>query len=354
MKKFGIILLLTSTILQGFGQEVQGEKQYNSMAADSNENTKIVIGRERVVVEDDDDSFQVRIGNRRLSILESLEGKKKLSIDRYDEPRNNEDDMDEENNSYRTRDNEYSDDTDNYSHREDEDTYDRNTKHNWDRDYEDSHIRGARRFKGHWSGFEFGFNNYNFVNTMDLPSEISYMELHSGKSNSFNLNFSQVSLGIFRHLGIVTGLGVNWNNYVFSGDNNIVVGGTGAIEELIPAGDVPLKKSKFSTLYLNVPAILEVQLPTGEGHRLNIGAGVIGGIKIGSHTKMVYEDKQKFKSNSDLNLNLLRAGVTGRIGYQNLMIYGTYYLTPWFEDNKGPGFYNLEPFEIGIAFTFND
>jgi hypothetical protein len=189
---------------------------------------------------------------------------------------------------------------------------------------------------------------------MDLPSEISYMELHSGKSNSFNVNFSQVSLGIFRGLGIVTGLGINWNNYVFSGDNNIIVGGNGTIEELIPAGDVPLRKSKFTTLYLNVPAILEMQLPTGEGHRLNIGAGVIGGIKIGSHTKMVYEDKQKFKSNSDLNLNLLRAGVTGRIGYQNFMLYGTYYLTPWFEDNKGPGFYNLEPFEIGIAFTFND
>ena len=249
MKKFGILLLLTSIIIQGFGQEIQGEKHQDN--------------------------------------------------------------------------------------------------------YEDRPMRGARSFKGHWSGLEFGFNNYNFVNTMDLPSEISYMELHSGKSNSFNVNFSQVSLGIFRRFGIVTGLGINWNNYVFSGDNNIIVGGN-AIEELIPAGDVPLKKSKFTTLYLNVPAILELQLPTGEGHRLNIGAGVIGGIKIGSHTKMVYENKQKFKSNSDLNLNLLRGGVTGRIGYQNFMLYGTYYLTPWFEDNKGPGFFNLEPFEIGFAFTFND
>ncbi len=341
MKKFGILLLLTSIILQGFGQEIQGVKQFNSMAADSNENAKVVIGKDRLVVEENDDSFQIRIGNRGLSILESLEGKRKLSIERYDETINSDEECDQDSDTYRYPEKEYSEDLDTYRQREKD--Y-----------YEDSHIRGARRFKGHWAGLEFGFNNYNFINTMDLPSEITYMELHSGKSNSFNLNFSQVSLGIFRRLGIVTGLGINWNNYVFSGDNNIIVGGNGTIEELIPAGDVPLKKSKFSTLYLNVPAILELQLPTGEGHRLNIGAGVIGGIKIGSHTKRVYEDKQKFKSNSDLNLNLLRGGVTGRIGYQNFMIYGTYYLTPWFEDNKGPGFYNLEPFEIGFAFTFND
>jgi len=188
-------------------------------------------------------------------------------------------------------------------------------------DNKDSHERNARRFKGHWAGAEFGFNNYNHITNMNLPESISYMSLHSGKSNSFNINFSQISLGIFRHFGIVSGVGLNWNNYVFSGNNNIQVGDNGVIEELIPVETVPLKKSKFTTLYLNIPAILELQLPTGEGHRLNIGAGVIGGIKLGSHTKM---------------------------------IYGTYYLTPWFQKGKGPGYYALEPFEIGLAFTFND
>jgi hypothetical protein len=58
--------------------------------------------------------------------------------------------------------------------------------------------------------------------------------------------------------------------------------------------------------------------------------------------------------NGDYNLNLLRGGVTGRVGYRNFMIYGTYYLTPWFQENKGPEGLNIEPFEIGLAFTFND
>lgn len=232
-----------------------------------------------------------------------------------------------------------------------------NESGNRQEDYEDEdhdHYRSSRGFKGHLTGIEFGFNNYNHIASMDLPESIGYMSLHSGKSTCFNINFSQVSLGITRHFGIVSGLGLNWNNYVFSGDNNIIIGANDVIEELVPPGSVPLRKSKFTTLYLNVPAMFELQLPTGEGHRLNIGAGVIGGIKLHSHTKMAFEDDEKLKSNSDLNLNLLRGGVTARIGYENFMIFGTYYLTPWFREGQGPGYYSLEPFEIGIALTFND
>jgi len=70
----------------------------------------------------------------------------------------------------------------------------------------------------------------------------------------------------------------------------------------VPVGDTILKNQNFSTLYLNVPALLEFQLPTGEGHRLNIAAGVIGGIKLGSHTKIIFSDGQKLKSDDDLNL----------------------------------------------------
>jgi hypothetical protein len=100
--------------------------------------------------------------------------------------------------------------------------------------------------------------------------------------------------------------------------------------------------------------LLEIQLPAGFDNHLNIAAGFIGGLKLNAWTKLVYEDGEKSKINGDYNLNLLRGGVTARIGYQNFMLFGTYYLTPWFQELKGPSGYNLEPFEIGLAFTFND
>lgn len=232
--------------------------------------------------------------------------------------------------------------------------YTQNNNH-YDKDEDDEHnYRRSTGFKGHWTGIDINFNNYTYINSMSMPADIRYMSLHSGKSVGVNLNFSQVSLGLTKHIGFVTGMGLNWNNYAFENDNNIVIGPSDVIEELLPPPNTDIKKSKFTTLYMHMPVILEFQLPASNGHTLNIGAGVIGGMKLRSYTKMKFEDEEHLKTNTDLNLNLLRGGVTGRIGFENFMVYGTYYLTPWFRENQGPGYYNLKPFEIGISMTFND
>jgi hypothetical protein len=222
------------------------------------------------------------------------------------------------------------------------------------KDEEYGHYSGARNFRGHWAGIEFGFNNYNYLSSNTLPDDISYMTPSTTNSNCFNINFSQVNIGFSRHMGIVSGIGLNWNNYRFENNNSIEPGPDGYITNVILNGASPVKKSKFSTLYLNVPVLLELQIPAGFSHHLNLAAGVIGGIKINAWTKIVYENDEKSRVNGDYNLNLLRGGVTARVGYENFTIYGTYYLTPWFQDFKGPNGLNLEPFEIGIAFTFND
>jgi len=67
---------------------------------------------------------------------------------------------------------------------------------------------------------------------------------------------------------------------------------------------------------------------------------------------MVYKDGNDVKSYGDFNLNMLRYGATVRVGYQNFQIYGTYYKTPLFKTGLGRG-YDLYPFEIGFALTFN-
>ena len=86
---------------------------------------------------------------------------------------------------------------------------------------------------------------------------------------------------------------------------------------------------------------------------LNIGAGVIGGVKLGSNTKIVHytDGKEKDKNKDDFSINTFRWGATGRIGYEFFQVYGTCYFTQMFEQGKGPEFY---PFEVGIAFTIND
>lgn len=217
---------------------------------------------------------------------------------------------------------------------------------------EESGAKKRSRFKGHWGGIEIGLNNYVTDNyDLTLPDEISYMSLHSAKSRNINLNFGQLSIGLGRHIGFVTGFGIGWNNYMFNGENNVQRAPTGEIEMLDPGAI--LKKSKLSTFHLKVPLLLEFQIPT-DHHRLNISAGPIGAVKLGSYSVMVFENDDKVKSNDDFNLNLLRYGATARIGYENFTVYGTYYLTPLFETNMGPGGIDLYPFEIGIAFTIDN
>lgn len=315
MKKIGIILMLITLAFHLSGQEEakvsQNEKQV-AVASDTNDNAKVVVGKDLLSVEDGKDAFKVRVGNRGFNILESLEGHK-IAFEKY--LRNN----------------------------------DSNEFDNQDQNDKPSSRR--QHFRGHWSGIEFGFNNYlTSDNSMVMPGNIDYMTLQSSKSNNFNINFSQLSIGITRHIGIVTGLGINWNNYRFDGNNNIAKDANGMIDILNPAG--VLEKSKLATIYLTLPAMLEVQVPANY-HRINIAGGFIGALKLGSHTKMVFKDGGDVKSYEDFNLNLLRYGLTARIGYQNFQIYGTYYKTPLFRTGKGPGGYDLYPFEIGFAFTFN-
>jgi hypothetical protein len=316
MKKFGMILMLTAIILQAFSQEIiskEKEKQdSNAMAA--GEKTKVIIGNELLSVEDSPDALKFRIGNHGLNILESLEGKK-VKFEKYTVP---------------------------------DEAYVQDDKD----DQREKRSRNKSRFKGHLSGVEFGFNNWlTSDHSLVMPADIDYMTLHSSKSNSFNLNFTQQSFGLTRHFGLVTGLGINWNNYRFDGNNSIEKGPLGVIQSL-PVVD-QLEKSKLTTVYLTLPIMAELQIPA-DNHHINIAAGVIGAVKIGSHTKMVYENGDKVKSNDDFSLSMLRYGPTARIGFENFQVYATYYMTPLFKNGKEPGGHQLYPFEIGLAFTFND
>jgi len=312
MKKTGLIILLTAITMNVFwlNASAEGQNEGKETSGNKQDTAKVSKDKEQKDTERRDQDFEQRSGDRRLSILESLEGPS-IGFTRYSR--------------YET----------------------------WDQDdREEERARRRSRFRGHWSGLELGFNNWvTSEKSQALPSDIDYMTLNSGKSSNFNLNFTQLSLGITRHIGFVTGLGLNWNNYRFEGNNNIIEGPQGVIEQLDPG--TMLEKSKLATLYLTAPFLLELQLPVDHNH-LSIAAGPIGAVKLSSHTKMVFEDGHTVKSWRDFSLNMLRYGMTARVGYGNFQVYGTYYATPLFKTGKGPGGYDLHPFEIGVALTFNN
>jgi hypothetical protein len=321
MKKLGIFILLSTILAQAFSQEINAteESRKERRSERSHDNSEVVVGRNFLRITENDSMVNIRVGNRGLKILESLEGDgTRIKVEKYNDAEQDHNEADR----------------------------DRNYDYNND---ERPHRSG---FRGNWSGVELGLNNYTTSRSSQvIPDPIDYMTLHSGKSVNFNVNFAQLNLGITRHVGFVTGVGFTWNNYRFDGNNNIVKGDNGMIVMLDPGEG--LEKSKLTTLYMHIPFLFEFQIPVSRNH-LSIATGPIGAVKLASHSKMLFEDKHKVKSNSDFNLNMLRYGATVRAGYSNFNLYGTYYLTPLFRSGDGPDGYNLYPFEVGIAFTFNN
>jgi hypothetical protein len=210
-----------------------------------------------------------------------------------------------------------------------------------------------RRFKGHWSGFELGLNNY-FTNdfSTSLPPLYEFMDLNTSKSLNVNINFLEYNIGLVsNNIGLVTGLGMEINDYRFDKNISICEDNNGMIVDTIYG--FTLEKSKLVTTYLTAPLLMEFQIPAGRrNRRLYISMGVIGGLKIGSHTKIVYREsgnRKKDKNRDDFNISPFRYGVTSRLGFRALKIYANYYLTPLFEKGNGPELY---PFSIGLAFSF--
>lgn len=219
-----------------------------------------------------------------------------------------------------------------------------------DDDNGDEPKKKSTKFKPHWAGFEIGINNYvNSDFKMDLAPENSFMDLNTGRSWNFNLNFIEYGIGLGTDkVGLVTGMGVEWNNYHFDNGNVITKDDNRYIVGLDPPENASVQKAKLQTTYLTAPLLLEFQIPAGK-KRVHISGGVVGGLKIGSKTKMIYTvngNKQKDKVKDDFNLNSLRYGFTARVGYKFLKLHATYYPISLFESGKGPELY---PFQVGLT-----
>ncbi len=338
MKRFGCILsifLLLANI--GNGQEKEDslqtatEKDSINTLPDSSITVSDVGDETTISIKDKNkkpgkvDTTYIKIGKKAITIIEDEEGTN-IKVKEIDGAK-------EEKPEY-------------FLHQEEED------------EEENHHFEKKKRknFEGHWSGFSMGLNNFMDRDySMNLPQNADFMELHTGKSWNVNLNIIQYDFGIIRdHVGLVTGLGFEFNDYKFDGNNNIRKDSLDNIVSKAYYTDddkrVQLDKTKLSTVYLTVPAILEFQVPTSDkDHKIHLSGGIIGGLKIGSNTKIVYYEegkKEKRKKKDDFNLSPIRYGFTARVGYRFLNLYANYYPTPLFEAGTSPEIY---PFAVGLT-----
>lgn len=207
-----------------------------------------------------------------------------------------------------------------------------------------------KKMDGTWEGLEFGLTNFvNADYALDLPADAGFMDLDMGRSWGFSLNFAEKSLGLAsNYFGIVTGLGLEYNRYMLL--NDVKITEVDGMMTGVPV-DMDLDKNRLSTTYINLPLMVEIQIPVyGEHKRVILSGGVIGGLRIGSRQVQKYVsngEKEKIKTKDTFNLRNFRYGFTARVGYGDIALFANYYPQTLFNDGMGPDIY---PVTIGIHF----
>ncbi|MEG0602314.1 MAG: outer membrane beta-barrel protein [Mucinivorans sp.] len=196
---------------------------------------------------------------------------------------------------------------------------------------------------------------YNGLTGTGRGQSGEFMELDT-KAVGVDINIIDFVIFSYRRFGIVSGVGIESNNFRFRrnvslkvDDNNMVVADNQYSEQ-----GITLQKSKLTTTYLNIPLLFQFKL--GDSHRngsLNsegwLSFGVIAGLRLQNYTKVGLPDGGHVKDFSDMNLRNLHWGVMASVGYFGVTITAKYYPQSIFRTNEGP---NNQQFNIGFGFTF--
>ncbi len=207
----------------------------------------------------------------------------------------------------------------------------------------------TRNFRGHWAGFEVGFNwLLSPSGSFALTGEQTPLRMNHGTSFNFNLNFIQYSVPLWRaNFGVLTGLGFNFNNYRFKNKNTMVTGEHGITfnSDLQDAGH-KVRSSRFFNWALTAPLLLELQSKGNGYRRVYISTGVLLNIRLHSSTKLLYDKNRENYASDTFNLNDVSFAPTLRLGIGAVRLYTNFYPMGLFEKGMGP---EVLPVEMGIV-----
>ncbi len=226
-----------------------------------------------------------------------------------------------------------------------------------DENNEDDEDDCSRDYNGHWAGVDLMMNSFvSKYGDLNTAPGYDFMETDFSNSIGAQINFMEFNIPFVERekmsMGITTGLGWSMLNYRLDkktrliNDSSILMAYADSASNTI--------RSKLTTSYLILPMMLEINTSSVKKENgFHFGIGAFGGVRVGSHSKVVIDDrgdKDKFKSNGNFHLNPFKYGVMARVGWGPLNLFANYALSEMFEKNEGPAVY---PVEFGLSFDFN-
>jgi len=230
-----------------------------------------------------------------------------------------------------------------------------------------------RRFNGHWGGVELGINGYvtSDFNT-NWAHEYDYLNLRYEKSTAVHLNIYEQNIALNKNktFGLITGLGLSWNNYRFSGSTFLTPDSSSLVGFYMKNTDgsnLSMRKTKLTAMYLTIPLIFEIQ--TNQPRKINrfyFGVGVLANIRLSTHTKIYFNEANKnyklydlstnqtlpntyttpnsnsrniVKNSNSFYLQPFKFDATVRFGYGIINLFVNYQLNTMFQKDRGPELY---------------
>ena len=190
---------------------------------------------------------------------------------------------------------------------------------------------------------DFGFNN--LIDSKD-PYRLKFLG-----SRGLNIYYMyQLRIGYF--FSINPGVGLGFDNYSFQNENLRLYPWNGTLVTVLDSTDkINYFKSKLSTTYLDVPLEIRFKSSQNDKKAFHLALGGKVGFLVNSKSKYKFEENNitiKQKQISNLYVNPIRYGVTGRIGYGLFQVFAHYSLTPLFQKSKSV---EITPFMCGITLS---
>lgn len=227
-----------------------------------------------------------------------------------------------------------------------------------------------KKWSNHTFNIDLGTNNYldngKFPDADNAPYSVRpFGSWYVGLASVNKTNISD-------HFYLEWGPSITWYNFKFQNDRIRVSkendGLTFAEDNLLL--DADFKKSKLTVSYINFSLVPMFQFGSAPERNnwsikkssdcfsmekgvydhtggFRIGLGGYGGYRIGSYTKVVYDDgdKERDKDKNNFYLNNFRYGLRLQAGYRGTDIFFNYDLNELFSEGKGP---QLNAFSFGI------
>ena len=203
-------------------------------------------------------------------------------------------------------------------------------------------------FHSHWESFEMGPNmlfDPQTMNTFSGPDDLYAIK----PINSWYIGENAADLGIAfdrnHNVGIFTGVGFGVN--IFRWREAVRTENVdGHAQNVILDSSTPVKKSRLSVLYAQVPLMIEVS-PNHSSFYIDLG--VTGGVRLTAANIVKWQDGHKERFYEDFGINLFKLDASLRIGGDDVGFFANYSLIPMLDEGDLAG---IHPLSIGFSINF--